>query len=101
MNKKEINDKYKGGFSLFDDYKTIELIPEPKNNRDNLLWLWCYDANMMPLSFAGVSKALQGEIVTELLNHNSLKDVPITVVIDGIVVIENGCSVKLHKFEEE
>lgn len=101
MNKKEIDEKYKGGFSLFEDYKTVELIPEPKNNRDNLLWLWCYDANMMPLNFAGVSNDLQQEIVIELLNRNSLKDVLITVVIDGIVVAKNGRPVKLHKFEEE
>lgn len=101
MNKKEINDKYKGGFSLFDDYKTIELIPEPKNNRDNLLWLWCYDANMMPLSFAGVSKGLQQEIVTELLNRNSLKSVLITIVIDGLIVAKNGNPVRPHEYTED
>lgn len=30
MKQIEINRRYKGGFSLFEGYKTIELIPEPK-----------------------------------------------------------------------
>lgn len=100
MKKTEIDKKYKGGFSLFNDYKTIELIPESKNNRDNLLWLWCYDANMMPLNFFKISKDLQKEIVMELLNRNSLKSVLITIVIDGLVVAKNGHPAGIRKFEE-
>lgn len=97
----EINKKYKGGFSLFEGYETVELIPEPKNNQDNLLWLWCYDADMMPLNFTRTSNDLQKKIVAELLNRNSLKSVPITVVIDGLVVIENGRQVKMRQYEEK
>lgn len=101
MKRAEINKKYKGGFSLFEGYETVELIPEPKNNQDNLLWLWCYDADMMPLNFTRTSNDLQKKIVAELLNRNSLKSVPITVVIDGLVVIENGRQVKMHQYEEK
>lgn len=101
MKRIEINKKYKGGFSLFEGYETVELIPEPKNNQDNLLWLWCYDADMMPLNFTRTSNDLQNKIVAELLNRNSLKSVPITVVIDGLVVIENGRQVKMHQYEEK
>ncbi len=101
MKQIEINKKYKGGFSLFEGYETVELIPEPKNNQDNLLWLWCYDANMMPLSFARISKDYQKKIILELLSRNSLESVLITVVIDGFVVAKNGRLVKIHKYEEK
>lgn len=101
MKQIEINRKYKGGFSLFEGYKTIELIPEPKNNQDNLLWLWCYDANMMPLNFAKINKDYQKKIVLELLNRNSLKSVLITVVIDGFVIAKNGRPVKMYKYKEK
>lgn len=101
MKRAEIIEKYKGGFSLFEGYKTVELIPEPDNNRDDLLWLWCYDANMMPLSFTRTSNDLQKKIVAELLNRNGLKSVPITVVIDGLIVIENGRPVKMRQYEEK
>lgn len=101
MKRAEISEKYKGGFSLFEGYKTVELIPEPDNNRDDLLWLWCYDANMMPLSFTRTSSDLQKKIVAELLNRNSLKSVPITVVIDGLIVIENGRPVKMRQYKEK
>ena len=101
MKRAEINKKYKGGFSLFEGYETVELIPEPKNNQDNLLWLWCYDADMMPLNFARINKDYQKKIILELLNRNSLKSVLITVVIDGFVVAKNGRPVKMHKYEEE
>ncbi len=101
MKRIEINKKYKGGFSLFEGYETVELIPEPKNNQDNLLWLWCYDADMMPLNFTRTSNDLQKKIVAELLNRNSLKSVPITVVIDGLIVIENGRPVKMRQYEEK
>lgn len=101
MKRAEINEKYKGGFSLFEGYETVELIPEPKNNQDNLLWLWCYDADMMPLNFTRTSNDLQKKIVAELLNRNSLKSVPITVVIDGLIIIENGRPVKMHQYEEK
>ena len=101
MKRIEINKKYKGGFSLFEGYETIELIPEPKNNQDNLLWLWCYDADMMPLNFTRTSNDLQKKIVAELLNRNSLKSVPITVVIDGLIVIENGRPVKMRQQAEK
>ena len=92
----EINKKYKGGFSLFEGYET-----EPKNNQDNLLWLWCYDADMMPLNFAKINKDYQKKIILELLSRNSLKSVLITVVIDGFIVAKNGRPVKMHKYEEE
>ena len=101
MKKVEIDSRFKGGFSLFDDYKTVELIPEPANNDDNFLWLWCYDADMMPLNFTRTSNDLQKKIVAELLNRNSLKSVPITVVIDGLIVIENGRPVKMRQYEEK
>ena len=101
MKRIEINKKYKGGFSLFEGYETVELIPEPKNNQDNILWLWCYDADMMPLNFTRTSNDLQKKIVAELLNRNSLKSVPITVVIDGLIVIENGRPVKMRQYEEK
>ena len=101
MNKVEIDSRFKGGFSLFEGYETVELIPEPKNNQDNLLWLWCYDADMMPLNFTRTSNDLQKKIVAELLNRNSLKSVPITVVIDGLIVIENGRPVKMRQYEEK
>lgn len=101
MKKVEIDSRFKGGFSLFEGYETVELIPEPKNNQDNLLWLWCYDADMMPLNFTRTSNDLQKKIVAELLNRNSLKSVPITVVIDGLIVIENGRPVKMRQYEEK
>ena len=101
MTKTEVDEKYKGGFSLFKGYKTVELIPEPKNNRDSLLWLWCYDANMMPLNFANISKTLQEEIVMELVNRNSLKSVLITIVIDGLIVAKNGHPVNFHEYKED
>jgi len=88
------------GFSLFDDYKTVELIPEQKNNKDDLLWLWCYDANFMPADFSKMSKQLQGEIIMELLNRNSLKSVLIEIIIDGMVIAKNGHPVKPYKYKE-
>lgn len=100
MKKIEIDSRFKGGFSLFEGYETVELIPEPANNDDNFLWLWCYDANMMPLDFSNCPKRTQSEIVMELLNRNSLKSVPIVIVIDGMVVAENGRPVKPYKYEE-
>ena len=101
MKRIEINKKYKGGFSLFEGYETVELIPEPKNNQDNLLWLWCYDADMMPLNFTKINKDYQKKIILELLSRNSLKSVLITVVIDGFIVVKNGRPVKMYKYEEE
>lgn len=101
MKKIEIDSRFKGGFSLFEGYKTVELVPEPANNRDNLLWLWCYDANMMSLDFANCPKTTQNKIVTTLCNRNSLKSVPIDVVIDGLLVIKAGRIIKPHKYEEE
>lgn len=101
MNEAEIDSKFKAGFSLFEGYKTIELIPEPENNEDNLLWLWCYDANLMPLSFAGIDKKLRSKVVMELLNCNSLKSVPIDIVIDGLQVVSKGKPIKPRKYEED
>ena len=100
MNKQEINKRFKGGFSLFDGYKTVELIPEPDNNDDDFLWLWCYDANMMPLDFSNCPKQTQSEIVMELLNRNGLKSASIMIVIDGVVVAENGRPIKPYKYKE-
>lgn len=100
MTKEEIDLKYKGGFSLFSGYKTVELIPEPDNNKDNLLWLWCYDANLIGLDFINASPDMRNKIVTELANRNSLKSVLITVVIDGYVVLDKGHLTKIHKYEE-
>lgn len=100
MTKEEIYLKYKGGFSLFSGYKTVELIPEPKNNKDNLLWLWCYDANLIGLDFANASSKMKTSIINELANRNSLKSVLITVVIDGYVVLDKGHLTKIYKYEE-
>lgn len=100
LTKKEINKQFRGGFSLFDGYKTIELTPEPGNCDDDFLWLWCYDANFMPADFTAMSKSLQNKIIMELLNRNKLKSVPIKVVIDGLVIAENGRPVKPYKYEE-
>lgn len=100
MTKEEIDLKYKGGFSLFSGYKTVELIPEPENSKDNLLWMKCYDANLIGLDFANASSKMKTAIINELANRNSLKSVLITVVIDGYVVLDKGHLTKIHKYEE-
>ncbi|EFQ54086.1 hypothetical protein HMPREF9265_1625 [Limosilactobacillus oris PB013-T2-3] len=101
ITKQKINEQFRGGFSLFDGYETVELVPESKNNQDALLWLWCYDANFMPADFTRMSKSFQSKIIMELLNRNKLKSVPIKVVIDGLVIAEDGRPVRPYKYKED
>lgn len=87
MTNQEIFEKFSGGFFIGDGYATIELLVNDKVRSDNILKLWAYDANLMPMpDFSTWRDEGRKEVIDYVLRRT--KECNIEIWVDDMKIKE-------------